>query len=90
MPKRLDRDQGPKKEGRKGRVTCWARQRKKRDDEQDKNERQKERRVKMTVKTKKEKTDKCTEKWCGRRVEREVKAYEWLHYNRTEETLFHL
>lgn len=33
MPKRLDRDQGPKEEGRKERVTCWTRQRKKMDDE---------------------------------------------------------
>lgn len=42
----------------------------------------------MTVKTKKEKTDKCTEKWCEGKVEREVKAYEWLHYSRREEKLF--
>lgn len=42
----------------------------------------------MTVKKKKEKTDKCTEKWCEGKVEREVKAYEWLHYSRREEKLF--
>lgn len=44
-------------------------------------------RVKMTVETKKKKTDKCTEKWCGRRIEREVKAYEWMHYSRREEKI---
>lgn len=42
----------------------------------------------MTVKTKKEKMDKCTEKWCEGKAEREVKAYEWLHYSRREEKLF--
>lgn len=42
----------------------------------------------MTVKTKKEKMDKCTEKWCEGKAEREVKAYEWLHYSRSEEKLF--
>lgn len=41
----------------------------------------------MTATTRKEKTDKCTEKWCGRRVEREVKAYECLLYSSREEKL---
>lgn len=45
MPKRLDRDQEPKeeggKDGKKGKVTCWTRQQKKMEDEQDKNKRQK-------------------------------------------------
>jgi len=42
----------------------------------------------MTVKTKKDKMDTSTEKWCEGKVEREVKAYEWLHYGRREDKHF--
>lgn len=44
MPKRLDRDQEPKKEGKEGKVIRWTRQQRKMEDELDKNERQKQRR----------------------------------------------
>lgn len=90
MPKRLNRDQEPKKEGREGRKSNmldktaekdgrWIGQKWKTKTKEE---------VKMTVKTKKEKMDKCTEKWCEGKAEREVKAYEWLHYSRREEKLF--